>query len=313
MILGSVDTGIAGFINMQVRHADGSITDTGWFKNLILDTFFNRYAANNAMLTSSMVCRVGTGTTPPANGDTALVSQVATQTRTGGSDVLGAIDVANNRIIAKSINQFIFNIGAVVANLAEVGFEFAPSSGGLHAGSLNSRSLTKDSFGTPTPITATATDQLIVNYTIEVYTPLDDYIGSVPVSIDGVITNHDIIGRFAGDYNKTVSKFLEGAVGTSGWFVSHGSSSVFGAQGIDPTSQSGTASSTQQLFTSISGGKEREFTASVTQLNASGGIKVISLAIGDVGKGYKYQFTPVIPKTTDFSLKFRLRMTCSRV
>ena len=72
-----------------------------------------------------MSCRVGTGVTPPANGDTSLVSQVASKTRTGGSELFGSIDITNNRIVAKSINQFIFDIGAVSANIGEVGFEFA--------------------------------------------------------------------------------------------------------------------------------------------------------------------------------------------
>lgn len=309
----NINTGVAGFINMQVKHADGTMTETGWFKNLILDTFFNRYAANNTMITSAIVCRVGTGATPPANGDTALVSQVATQARTSGSDVVGAIDAPNNRVVAKSVNQFIFSVGAVAANIAEVGFEFAPTSGGVNANQLNSRSLTKDSFGTPTPITVTATDQLIVNYTFEVYVPLVDYTTTVAIDINGVVSNYDVIGRIAAGYNYSVSNHLEGASATGTSLKAYGSTSVFGAHGVDPTAASGTSSSTQAFFASISGGKEREFTASVNQLNAAGGIKVISLGLAATGATcFKYQFTPPIPKTTDFSLKLRLRMTCTR-
>lgn len=313
MNLGSINTGVAGFINMQVKHADGTVTDYGTFKNLILDTFFNRYAANNINITSAIICRVGTGTTPPANGDTALVSQIASIARTSFSDVLGSIDVANNRIVAKFVSQFIANVGAVNGNISEIGFEFAPDSGGLHAGSLNSRSLTKDSFGTPTPITVTATDQLIVNYTLEVYVPLVDYTTTIPVTIDGVTTNHDVIGRIAGQYNRTVDDILNGANNDFDWLRPYGASATFGAHGVDPTPESGVPSGTSQLFPSISGGKEREVTASINQLNAVGGLKIITLAVGQTGRFYKYQFTPPIPKTNEFNLRLRIRMTCSRV
>lgn len=314
MNLGNINTGVAAFINPIVKHADGTVTDYGTFKNLILDTFFNRYAANNTMINTAMICRVGTGVTPPTNGDTSLVSQVAARERTGGSDVIGAIDIANNRVVAKSINQFAFSVGAVSANIGEVGFEFAPTSGGVNAGQLNSRSLTKDSFGTPTPITVTATDQLIVNYTIEVYIPLVDYTSTVSVAIDGLTTNHDVIGRVAQGYATTLTNILEGATASSNGFKAYGASSVFGDHGVAPTESSGVDSSTEVLFPSVSGGKERDFLASVNQLNAIGGIKVISLATSGSGTAaYKYQFTPPIPKTNEFNLKFRVRMTCSRV
>lgn len=312
MVLGQINFGVAGFIEMHVKRADGSVAKAA-FKNLILDTFFNRFAANNTMTGSGMLCRVGTGVTPPANGDTSLVSQVASKTRTSGSEVFGSIDITNNRIVAKSINQFIFDVGAVSANIGEVGFEFAPGTDGVNAGSLNSRSLTKDSFGTPTPITVTATDQLIVNYTIEVYIPLIDYTTTVAIDINGTVTNHDVIGRIAANYGRSINDILLGANANFDWFTSCGSASVFGGHGVDPTNESGTKSRTQQEFLSIAGGKEREFTASVNQLNATGGIKVLTLAVGSTGRFYKYQFTPVIPKTTDFNLKFRVRMTCSRV
>lgn len=309
----NIQTGVAGFINIQVKHADGTISETGWFKNLILDTFFARYAANNNMVNSGMVCRVGTGVTPPANTDTSLVSQVATQSRTSGSDVLGAIDTPNNRVVAKSINQFIFNVGAVVANLSEIGFEFAPASGGLNAGQLNSRSLTKNNMGVPTTITVTASDQLIVNYTLEVYIPLTDYTGTVV--LDGV--TYDVLGRVAGDYgnSSTVATILNGPTGTGGGFRSFAATSTFGAQGENPTNESGTASSTMTEFLSVSGGKERQFEASINQLNATGGIKVITIPFVSniAARGFKYQFTPVIPKDATKLLRLRFRMTCTRV
>jgi hypothetical protein len=302
----NIQHGVAGFINMQVKHADGTMTETGWFKNLILDTFFNRFAANNTMLATNMTCVVGTGVTPPANSDTSLASQVASIAISSNSETVGAIDTPNNRIVAKSINQFIAAVGAVVGNISEVGFEFAPGTGGSNSGQLNSRSLTKDSFGAPTPITVTATDQLVVNYTFEVYIPLIDYTSSVV--ING--TTHAVIGRVGSSYSSPPNSILRADFAGAS-FISYGSTSVFGAHGIAPTSASGTASSTSALFTNITGGKERTYTGSINQLNATGGIKVLSVPIS-TSVGYKYEFTPVIPKTTSFSLTLRLRFTCVR-
>lgn len=306
----NIETGVAGFINVQVKHADGTITETGWFKNLILDTFFARYAAGNTILNNAMQCRVGTGVTPPANTDTSLVSQVAVKTRTSGGATSGAIDAPNNRVAASDINQFIFNVGEVVANLNEIGFEFAPGTGGLNPGQLNSRSLTKNNMGTPTTVTVTASDQLIVNYTLAAYIPLTDYVGTVV--LDGV--TYDVTGRVASGYNRTVAQILDGLYASGSNFRSYGSASTFGDHGVDPTSESGATSSTESSFFSISGGKERQFEASINQLNATGGIKVITLAIGSSGgRGYKYQFTPAIPKDATKLLRLRFRMTCTRV
>lgn len=302
-----LEYGVAGFINVKVKHIDGSVTETGRFKNLILDNFLSRFANNDQMINTAILCRVGTGTTPPANTDTSLVSQVGTIARTGGTETVGVIDAPNNRVVAKSFHQFIASIGAITGNISEIGFDFISGSG------LCSRSLTKDPFGTPTPITVTATDQLVVEYELQVYVPLVDYTATVPITIDSVTTNYDVIGRVGADYNRTVNEILLASTVTSGWFVAHGSTSVFGAHGVNPTAESGTNSSTRTMFLNISGGKEAVFSASINQLNASGGIKVLTVPIGATfGKGYKYEFTPVIPKTSSLNFNLRLRFTCVR-
>lgn len=302
-----LEYGVAGFISVKVKHIDGSVTETGKFKNLILDNFLSRFANNDQMISAAILCRVGTGTTPPANTDTSLVSQIGTIARTDGAETVGVIDAPNNRVVAKSFHQFIANIGAITGNISEIGFDFISGSG------LCSRSLTKDSFGTPTPITVTATDQLVVEYELQVYVPLVDYTATVPITIDGVTTSHDIIGRVGAAYNRTVNQILLASTVTSGWFVAHSSTSVFGDHGVNPTAESGTNSSTRTMFLNISGGKEAVFSASINQLNASGGIKVLTVPIGEAnGKGFKYEFTPVIPKTSSLNLNFRLRFTCVR-
>lgn len=295
---------------MQVKHKDGSMTDTGWFPNLILDTFFARFAANNTIF-NTVRCSVGTGTAAPTNGDTALQSFIAVTNQTSGSDINGVIDAPNNRIVAARVAQFEFAQGSVVATLAEVGFQFAQSAGGAFPTSLNSRSLIKDPFGTPTTLTVTADDQLIVNYRFEVWIPTVDYTGTVVLA--GI--THNVIGRVADSFSATVNQLLDLPSFTFGWFSSYASTSVFGAHGIAPTDASGTmggdTGTTQYL--SVSGGKEVEPVGTINQMNATGGIKVITIPNGSSsGRMYKYQFNPVIPKTNLKVLKLRFRMTCTR-
>jgi hypothetical protein len=301
----NIETKVKGIINIQIKR-NGEIRHDVTFENLILDTFFARFAANNTLI-GNMQCRVGTGTTPPANGQTALVSQVTTRAQTNSFDVAGALDVPGNRHIVSAVRQFEFVQGSVVANLAEIGFEFSPGSGGVSAGALNSRSLTKDSFGTPTPITVTADDQLIVNYTLQVVTPLTDY--SANVLISG--TAYAVLGRFSSGFGVNVASILSPSSGSFA-ALSYGASSVFGAHGVLPTAASGTLTSNFTTFTNISGGKEFEITASVNELNATGGIKAITVPTANNTNVYKYEFTPVLAKTTSKVLKLRFRMTCVR-
>lgn len=311
-VAGGIDCKVAGFIQMQLKRNGEVVKDTGWFPNLILDTFFNRFAADNTLFLATSQCRAGTGTTTPSASDTVLVSQVATRNSTSSSDVVGSIDSANNRVVASKIYQYQFVQGAVVANLGEVGFEFSPGAGGVNAGQLNSRSLIKDSFGTPTTLTVTADDQLVVNYRFDLYIPLVDRVGTVVL---GGVT-YDYIGRVALNYNATVADLLRIPQFTAGWFLAYQSTSTFGAHGADPTNQIANAGANDLLtYLNISGGKEFEPKASVSQMNdPSGvGIKCITIPSGlNTGRLYKYQFTPIIPKTSLKILSLRFRMTCAR-
>jgi hypothetical protein len=303
----NIETKVKGIINIQVKR-NGVVRHDVTFENLILDTFFARFAANNTLIApSAMQCRIGTGTTTPANGDTALVSQIATRTQTGNFDVAGALDVPNNRHIVSVVRQFEFVQGTVVANLAEIGFEFAPGSGGISAGSLNSRSLTKDSFGTPTAIPVTADDQLIINYTLRAITPLTDY--AATINLSGI--DYDVLGRFSSAVGVSLEQLL-GYPNNGSQASSFGSASTFGAHGAIPTSPSGTVTTAWVGYPSVSGGKEFELTASINQFNATGGVKCISIPMANTSNVFKYEFTPVLPKTNLKVLKLRFRMTCVR-
>lgn len=304
----NINTKVKGIINLKIIRNGICHTDVT-FENLILDTFFSRFANDDVLFATSQ-CRIGTGTTPPTNSDSSLVSQISS-INSVWVGVPTSIDGANNRLVFATTSQFQFPIGSVVANIAEVGFVFAQGSSGAAMNLLNSRTLTKNEFGVPTAYTVTADDQLIINYRFEVWIPLVDYTSTLNVS--GI--DYDVIGRVA-NYSSGgpwVNTVLLLPNITSSWFQSYGATSVFGGHGVDPTANSGSSSSTQVKFLNLSGGKEIEMTASINQLNATGGIKCIAIPSGSAsGTMFKYQFTPVIPKTNSKIFKIRFRMTCAR-
>ena len=301
----SIQSKVRGIINIKLIRGGICHTDLT-FENLILDTFFARFAANDTLF-QGMTCRVGSGAKPPANGDTALVSQVATRRATTTTDNTAALDTPNSRLICSQVNQFEFPQGGVVANLAEIGFEFAPSVGGVAAGQLNSRSLIKDAFGTPTPLTVTADDQLVVNYTFELIVPLVDYISSIVLAG----TTHSIVGRIAALSGAQMELIL--ALPTQNIRMrSYASNTVLGDHGVNPTVESGAMVDSALQFLSVSGGKEFQFTATINRMNASGGIGAITTSINTSSSAFKYGFTPPIPKTNIRTLTLRFRMVCTR-
>jgi hypothetical protein len=66
------------------------------------------------------------------------------------------------------------------------------------------------------------------------------------------------------------------------------------------------------VFLNIAGGKEFEFSATILQLNATGGIGALTFPAGSNNRTFKYSFTPPIPKDGTKTFKMRFRMTCTR-
>ena len=148
-----------------------------WFDNLItsagLDYLGSTDHDNLAM------CRIGTGNTAPTNADTSLVAQVGTGTTTVGIGSANGYDGAGNYLYRRVSRRF--NPGTVNGvNLAEVGMAASD------AVNLFSRSLIKDTGGTPTTITLAADEYLDVLYELRLYLPAND--ATTTASIDGVST-----------------------------------------------------------------------------------------------------------------------------
>lgn len=157
--------GFKGRMKLIVRDGESAeITkETDWFNNLILDAGLNRFGTG-AIITH---CQVGTSSTPPVVGQTALIGYVGyTQDK---AEVAGSN--TGSPTYGKIFRyRFRFAVGAAAGNLSEVGIGWnAP-------GSLWSRALIVDEFNVPTTITVLSTEVLDVWYELELYVNQTDVV-----------------------------------------------------------------------------------------------------------------------------------------
>lgn len=148
-----------------------------WFDNLITDAGMDYLGSTDQ--DNLAMCRIGTGNTAPADADTSLVAQVGTGTTTEGIGSANGYDGAGNYLYRRVSRRF--NPGTVDGvNLAEVGMAAS------NVVNLFSRSLIKDTGGSPTTITLAADEYLDVLYELRLYLPAND--ATTTATIDGVST-----------------------------------------------------------------------------------------------------------------------------
>ena len=147
-----------------------------WFDNLITNGGLDQLG--NVSYTTDLIgyCRIGTGNTTPANTDTGLVAQVGA-TNTAGIGALGIGLSVDGTYIYRSVSKRFLPGTVSGVNLAEVAMASATT------GQVFSRSLIKDTGGTPTTITLAADEYLDVIYELRLYLPANDQ--TVAATIDG--------------------------------------------------------------------------------------------------------------------------------
>ena len=159
---------VAGRFRLTATRPDGTVRVLAdWFDNLITDGGLNRLGTGAV----AEKCRVGSGNTTPANGDTALVTQVAEAdiySFTDGYDSVG-------NLYGYRRNVYRFSTGSAAGNLSEVGVGWA-------GGALFSRALIKDGGGAPTTITVLADEILDVVYELRIYRPSADVDTGITIS-----------------------------------------------------------------------------------------------------------------------------------
>lgn len=166
-----INAKIQGSARAIVKRHGKVIIATDFVDNMILNSFFSQARTYNTLA-------VGTGTTAPAATDTSLQTQVASTTT---SQVTGTVSVLGDNYILTKILTAVFDVGAVVANVAEAGL--------IHSGVAVTRVLFKDEAGNPVVIPVTAEDQLIVEYKLVASVPWKTV---VTQDVEGVSTEFDI-------------------------------------------------------------------------------------------------------------------------
>lgn len=274
--------------------------ESGWSPNLVTDIGLDRIGSGN---TIGGFCRIGTGTTTPANSDTQLVAQSASTS---------SIVVPTSRVNAGSPTYhstatctFEFSLGSVVGNMAEIGIGWAST-----GATLFSRARILDGGGTPTTITVLVTEILQVTARLALYPTLTDATGSV------------VIGGVSYNYTARTSQANSvHAIDTNGPMLSSISAPIAytGAIGTVTGLPSGTSGVlTAGSFSSYTNGnyfRDYSLSAGIGVGNLSGGIKSIVSNVGN-GSGDVFrtqiEFDTAIPKDNTKTFLLTLRVSWAR-
>lgn len=301
--LGEIGLKFKGRFKCVLNEGTDREVSTGWFHNLVLDSGLDRFATTSPNL-FTWAC-VGTGTNAPANSDTTLQSYVAST-----SNLLfdSGTNAGPSTYVAQCQMHWTYTLGSVVGNMAEVGVGWA--SGG---GSLWSRALILDSGGSPTTLTVTSSDQLIVYYELTCTPTLTDVTGTIAISG----TNYNYTGRISNcaSFGNSLFSALNGSGSAPSQLTGPNcyATQILGAITSTPAgSAAGGGTNSPASYTN--GTKHRDNTISWGPLegDSAGGVGAITINAGGIGQ-FQYSFAAasggaVIPKdaTKTMSLTFRV-------
>ncbi len=303
----NIDLQCEGRFKMEAVRPDGSRRFLAEFPNLITNAGLNNMGEYNGFLS---YCHVGSGNTAPANGDTALVSQVAETSQTVGSALQTA--QPSSPYYGSVIRTHRFDAGTATGNLSEVGMSPGP------AGSFNltSRALILDGSGNPTTITVLADEALDVTYEFRIYPPTGNVTGNI--SLDG--NNYAYTIRAA---NVTqVSSWGHPAGGARMGFGGNGNSvsaydGAIGATIVDQPTGDETGYTSDLDHADYSAGtyqRSATVTFGLVQANLADGIAALLIPVGQGQNCGSMQvgFSPAIPKTNAQVLALTFRVSWSR-
>ena len=310
----SLHAGLAGEYRMVVQHADGTAKDTGWFHNLILDSGLNHIGSGfqDALLAYA---RVGTGTSTPVVTQAQLDSQLAVSTSSSSSAT--AVTNDGSPLYRSTLTfTYVFNQGAVVGNITEVGIGWATT-----GATLFSRALMLDNAGSPTTVTLVALDQLTVYYRLRITPPLTDGVGSVTLGA----TTYNYTSRIlqASNFGAIQYMFLYGfqyfgqvyATVTQTYGAGAGLAPITATA---PTgSQTGAVPTTDAKANAYTLGtfyRDTPVTWPIGSGNATGGIQALALTVGYPYQQFRFQivFATPIPKTNTNVLILNFRFSWGR-
>lgn len=293
---------LEGRFRLTAIRPDGSerlLSD--WSKNLILNSGLNRLGSGGAWDR----CYVGSGSTTPDVGQTALASQVAYSDNV--TSAVGGTDSPTNTY-AWVRRKYRFAAGVAEGNLSEVGVGW---SAGLFA-----RTLITDELGDPTTITVLDDEILDVVYELRAYPVLTDQVATVSISgedYEFTIRPCQLSGDLSiGGWPYYINNLMSGGFITANSVtmnaVAYGAGATLAAITATAMSGSPVASSPTPSFRSAYSNNSYErqcrLTFSISQGTVPFGGFVISTSVGM----YQMKVEPSIPKdgTKTFSLDFTL-------
>lgn len=306
-----IHSGFKGiFSKIEVKHKDGTSTIIEPFDNLITNAGLD-YIGTLPASNGTLICRVGTGTTPPSVADSSLVNEIGVPS--GSGTIVLTNSGGSPSWFYQMERVYTFPLGGVVGNIAELGIFNAGSSG-----TMFSRALTKDSGGTPTPISVTADDQLIITWQLRKYISITPVTGTISISFDGTPTDvdYEILPANLGNASASYYFSADRSVGQISPATTLYETNTLGSATSVPT---GTSSSVSGTLSSYSNGNYyRDFNISATtELGnfATGvGSAVYSVGGGSTNNaGYQISFNPKLPKDADSTLSIPIRLSWGRL
>jgi hypothetical protein len=299
---------VSGEYKFRIVKHDGTVQETGWMKNLILNSGLEHLG----QLAESPVyyAFVGTGTTTPAVTQTQLTSLLAS--RYGSGLALESVNIGAPTYEQQHTYSYSFPQGSVIGNIAEVGI--GPYEDGS---SLFSRALILDSNGSPTVLSIVELDQLTVFYRLKIKPPLTDRTGSFVVA--GVTYNYTARVAYVENFDGSSGVLAAGQKFSDGFDAyACGDLSTLGTIAEAATDMLGNGYSVE--FTALPyspGTRQRVSTArwsyNVANNPNGNGIKGFNVSFGYEGKmTFQYVLDKPIPKTETTELKLNFTFSWAR-
>ncbi|RRU17823.1 hypothetical protein [Stenotrophomonas sp. 278] len=320
----SAHNGYAGWFKMEAFRVDADGIEipgsrriaADWFPNLITNAGLDFLGTSGSTLVQGF-CRVGTGNTAPANGNTALVSQVAVsstvQADTNGVNRAGLPTVFYGWR-RRTIRFAAGSMGASAVNLAEVGVSPAAAS------ALFSRALILDGGGSPTTIAVQPDEVLDVTYELRIYPTLVDANGTVTIA--SVSYNWTARPLIHTDYDTNWSSTIGLGIGFN---TTGGNELVYGpavaaalpAQGAKPVSLVKAGTMVPQTYTAGQYARSFLFDIPLNDANVAGGIGCFFAATlpnsgGQAGGAWAWGLSPKLPKDSNYVSTFMVRQSWGR-
>lgn len=302
---------LEGEYRLVITRGDGSVEDTGWFPNVILNQGLDRLG-DSAGIAIMRYAQVGSGNIAPAITQTSLQTYVAGGLSSPDSQASAFTNEGSPLYRTTLTYTFVFTQGSVLGNITEVGCGWGSS-----GATLFSRALILDGGGSPTSITLVAIDQLTVYYRLRIAPVVTDTTGSV--TLNSISYNYTM--RIAQVSSFAMVQFLLNSssnfsMAAASGFTPYPAGSVLGPITGNPTGISGTSgTATTSTYSPGTYYRDSTFTFSNVQGNVAGGIQCIRFTWPQSYSVINFQtrFDTPIPKDNTKVLTLVLRYSWARV